>query len=251
MTEAIVLAALDYKESSKILYLYTETGQVSVIAHGVKKMNNLSRHLSQPVSIIQVDLSSKRLPSLKDASLVNDFASLKTDIMAFTYASHICDLVRHTVDEHNDHKKMYSFLKRLLNEIAQGKDAELYSAIFELKLLYFLGYGFHLKHCVICGKEENLVFSIHDGGLVCSSHKEPHLLYYDETFYPKMFTLYYHNIEIPYDQEFTKNERIMLRHLIDELYEEFISYRSKSREILKQLQNTKELASFFEIYDII
>ena len=38
--EAIVLNSIEYKDSSKILNLYTENGHKSVIAHGVKKLNS-------------------------------------------------------------------------------------------------------------------------------------------------------------------------------------------------------------------
>ena len=66
LREAIVLKSLDYKDSSKILYLYTESGLQSIIAHGVKKMNSINRFLSQNGNLIKVSFSKGNFPSLKE-----------------------------------------------------------------------------------------------------------------------------------------------------------------------------------------
>jgi DNA repair protein RecO (recombination protein O) len=56
--KAFVLNSLDYKDSSRILYLYTEKGHISVIAHGVKKLNSINRFLSQNGNLIKLSIST-------------------------------------------------------------------------------------------------------------------------------------------------------------------------------------------------
>ena len=135
--EAIVLKSLDYEDSSKILYLYTEKGLQSIIAHGVKKMNSINRFLSQGGTLIKVSFSRGEFPSMKEGELLNDYPKIKEDVLAYAYLNHIMELVNNTISEDSDHKKMFDFLKRLLLLFNNGSNPEILSFIFELKLLYF------------------------------------------------------------------------------------------------------------------
>ena len=67
--EALILTTVEYKDSSKILNLYTKEGFKSVIANGVKKHNSLSRYLSQQCTIIKCSNPFKELSSLKEIPL--------------------------------------------------------------------------------------------------------------------------------------------------------------------------------------
>ena len=64
--KAFVLNSLDYKDNSRILYLYTEKGHISVLAHGVKKLNSINRFLSQNGTLIKLSITSAKFPSLKE-----------------------------------------------------------------------------------------------------------------------------------------------------------------------------------------
>ena len=234
-TKAIVCKVLDYKDSSKILYLYTDKGNISVIARGVKKLNSLSRNLSQVGNYIRFINSKTKLPSLKEGELINDFPNVKLDLEAYAFVSHILELINATVDEHNDHIKMFDFLVRILNLFNQELDPEILSFIFELKLLYFLGYGINFKKSEDCDESE-MVYSISDGGLICRSQITPNRGFYEEDIYNVIKYLYYVDINTYKEFDLPQNERIMVRHIIDTTYEEFIGYHSKSRSILKQIK---------------
>ena len=71
-TKAFVCKTLDYKDSSKILYVYTKNGNKSIIARGVKKMTSINRFLSQVGNLISFSKTRGELPTLKDGELVND-----------------------------------------------------------------------------------------------------------------------------------------------------------------------------------
>ncbi len=235
-TEAIVLKALDYKDSSKILYLYTNKGLKSIIAHGVKKMNNINRFLSQNGNLIFVTFSKGSFPSLKEGELLNDFPKTKNDLLAYAYVNHILELVNNTITEDADHPKMFNFLKKLLNLFNEEKDPEILGFIFELKLLYFLGYGLNFKQCNICGAKEDLVFNVDEGGLVCKSHLSLNQQSYSSEIYLAIAKLYYLDIDQDYEIELQKNERIILRNIIDQLFDQYVSFKTKSRNIIRQIQ---------------
>ena len=233
--EGIVCRVLDYKDSSKILYLYTKSGQKNIIARGVKKLSSLNRNLSQVGNIISFGDSNKELDTLRDGELIDDFESIHFDLEAFTYLSHMLELTYSVIDQQNNHQKMYHFLKRLMKLMNEGMNPEILSIIFELKLLHFLGYGLNFKGCTQCDSHD-LVFSVSDGGLICIRHVMPSSATFDEKIYTKLKAFYFMDIDEFYDIQLSQNERIMIRHILDLLYEEYVGYHSKSRTILKQIK---------------
>ncbi len=236
LIEAIVLKSLDYKDSSKILYLYTEQGKISVIAHGVKKMNNINRFLSQNGNLIKLSFSKGDFPSLKEGELLNDFPNIKENLLAYTYLNHIMELVNNTISTDSEHKKMFHFLKRLFILFNNFQDPEILSFTFELKLLYFLGYGLNFKNCNICGETNNLVFNVDSGGLVCKEHQSSFGQSYSADIYLLLSKLYYLDIDDFEAIDIPANERVIIRNIIDILIDQYISFKTKSRTILKQLQ---------------
>lgn len=236
MIEAIVCRSLDYKDSSKILYLYTESGTKSVVARGVKKLKSINRFLSQVPNVIKYDSTRGSFPTLKEGELLEEFPNIELDIESYTFVSHVLELVATVIDEENDHVKMFDFLKRLLRLFNQNIDPELLSFIFELKLLHFLGYGLRFQKCSICEETRNLVYSIRYGGVICKRHLEPLEETFDEHIYSKINALYVMDINHLQEINLSQNERIMIRHIIDTTYSDYISYTTKSRSIIKQIK---------------
>jgi DNA repair protein RecO (recombination protein O) len=155
---------------------------------------------------------------------------------AYTFVSHILELVIHTIDDQNDHPKMFDFLRRLLRLYQEDYDPELLSFIFELKLLYFLGYGLRFTGCSLCQENNHLVYHIGSGGLVCKSHLDAFTDSYEEDVYTLIKDLYYTDINDLKFPQIDKNKRIIIRHILDVTYADFVSYQSKSRQILKQIK---------------
>ena len=236
LKEAIVLRSLDYKDSSKILYLYTDEGLKSVIAHSVKKMNSINRFLSQNGNLIKLNFTKSDFPSLKEGELVNDYPNIKKDLVSYTYMNHIMELIGNTIPADSDHLKLYSFVKRLFLLFDEGYDPEVLSFIFELKLLYFLGYGLNFKECNICSSKDDLVFSTENGGLICSEHLSLNQSSYGPEVYINIMKLYVIDINKTLVPILEKNDKVILRHIIDVLYEDYVSYKTKSRGIIRQIQ---------------
>ena len=232
--DAIILHTIDYKDSSKILYVYTSKGHHSFIAHRVKKMNNSMRFLSQPGTRVKVNTSKGSLKSLKEAELIDEYHHIKEDVNAFLFMSHIMDLVRNVVDDHADHQKMYQFLIKLFDLMENGKDPEILSFIFELKLLYFIGYGLHFKSCIHCNNNENLVFSPTSGGLLCSEHNSEVGEIFTYDIYHPLAACYYIDISTENLPVVSKDIRVQIRHILDIMYDDFVGYKTKSRKIIKQ-----------------
>lgn len=235
--KAIVLNSIDYKDNSKILYLYTEEGHKSVIAHGVKKLNNINRFLSQNGNVISLSLTNGKFPSLKEGHLLNDYENIKKDIYQYTYMNHIMELVKNVVSDDLNHSKMFFFLEKIFSKMNQGYQSNILSYIFELKLLHFVGYGLNFKGCNLCTDNEVLVFNPSSGGLVCKKHLNFNDPAYDKDIYQILYQLYVIDIERDELPEIDKPTMRIIRSIIDLLYDEFISYNTRSKEILKQIEN--------------
>lgn len=234
--KAFVLHSMDYKDNSKILYLYTEEGHVSVLAHGVKKLNSINRFLSQNGNLISLSTSKGKFPSLREGQLLNEYENIKKDIFKYTYMNHIMELVRNVISDDLNHKRMFMFLEKLFTKMDEDIDSTVLSFIFELKLLFFVGYGLNFTGCNVCTDNENIVFNPSSGGLVCKKHlnyKDPA---YDEDVYSVLHQLYRIDIEQDKVPILDLSLKAVIRNIIDLLYDEFISFKTKSRDIIKQFE---------------
>jgi len=232
---AYVLKTVDYKDNHKLVYFYTLEGIKSAIAYQTKKMTSKTRYILQPLTKVEVSFSSGKLPSCKEVELIDDYHTIKEDLLKYTYASHVLELVYGTIHEEDNHEKMFSFLHRLFLKM-NNEDAAVLTLIFELKLLFFIGYGLQFKACLLCQEQEHLYFHPSSGGVVCSSHFSSQTVSGNEEETKILKELYYINI----DQETTPNvddqTKDKLRFLVDLLYEEFVGYKTKSLKIIKQLE---------------
>jgi DNA repair protein RecO (recombination protein O) len=233
--EAIILYSIDYKETGKLVYFYTEEGNKSMQVYGVKKMNSKYRYLVQNGTLVSLSTTNKTFPSLKEATLLNDYEHIKQDLIGYTTMNHILELVRNTIAEENDHKKMFHFLKKVFAKMNQENKYYELLYIYELKLLHFLGYGLNFRSCSHCDMNNELVFHPSSGGLVCKEHLSFNQEYYTNDVINSLKTLYFIDLD---QQEVPSIEAKMantIRHIIDLMYDEFISFHSKSLTILKQL----------------
>lgn len=234
--KAFVLNSLDYKDNSKILYLYTEKGHMSVLAHGVKKLNSINRFLSQNGNLISLSTSKGNFPSLREGQLINEYENIKRDIYKYTYMNHIMELVKNVISDDLNHEKMFMFLEKVFRKMDEGLESSVLSFIFELKLLHFIGYGLNFKGCNICSENDALVFNPSSGGLTCRKHLNFNDPAYEKDIYTLLHMLYIIDIEKMDLPEIDLPTKAIVRNIIDMLYDEFISFKTKSRDILKQIE---------------
>ncbi|MEC9484372.1 MAG: DNA repair protein RecO [Candidatus Izemoplasma sp.] len=234
--EGFVLQSIDYKDNHKILYLYSALGHHTLLAYNVKKMNNIQRFLSQRGSLIQYKIPEKPMAPLKDGELINAYDTIKEDPIAYTRMLHILELVRHVIDDHSNHEKMFHFIKKIFNHMNRQLDSELYQYIFELKLLHFIGYGLNFKACSICGKKTNLVFHPSSGGVICKQHVKDFSVSYPYDIYELLAHLYYIDVDHASPRNLTHKQRIQIKEIITLLYDEFVGFHTKSSKILEQMQ---------------
>lgn len=175
--EAIVLRSMVYRESDRILTLFTrEAGKVSAIAKGVRKTTSRLRGAVQLFSHTRLVLYGGRsLDTVSQGEAEEDFSYLEQDLERFATASYCAELVDRLTPEREPQPKLFFLMLSMLRALKQG-DLELTARVFELKLLDILGYRPSLTECVVGNHQlssaaregmQKVWFSIERGGVVC------------------------------------------------------------------------------------
>lgn len=173
-TEGIVISSIDYKESSKIVNLYTPVGKLSVNARGAlnpkKGMLGFITTLNI-VSFVTTDTNSK---TVTEYQLEYSAYNLNQSIDKIKALAIIIDIIKEISDDIN-HEKCYQFIKKILISLKDNNTKKVLS-VFLIKMLYIFGIAPNLKSCVKCNNVNNLVsFNTYLGGALCSNCSNPNV----------------------------------------------------------------------------
>ena len=137
--EAIVLASHEARSDRVITLLTEEGGRFPSYAKGAMASTRRFGAHVEPLTRAHVELSvgGSGMPRLLSASTIESHAVLKADLLRFSLASTMCEIVLHLVPEHGREDGVYGLLKRALGhlnrpEVEAGEDHLL---LFELKML--------------------------------------------------------------------------------------------------------------------
>lgn len=172
--DALIIRARDYSEADKILTLYTkEYGKIQAIAKGVRKSVSRLRGGVQMFAHSQLLLyRGKTLDTVSQSESIEAFGGLQDDLVKLVYASYLVELLEIAVPDREPNEKL--FLTTLLSlGLLLGDDPELVCRMYEVRLLYLLGYHPYLNECMICrrflGGAGVFFLSPERGGIVCQS----------------------------------------------------------------------------------
>ena len=154
-TKGLIYKTQDYKESSKLLFVYSPYGKVTLVASGVKSYKHEFRVLAQYLTEIEFNYLDKEMFALSKAKSLDDFSELKKNYLWLAKQSIILEIIDHLVTSDIEHEKIYDLLIELLKE-------PLGYLIFALKLLFAFGYrlnfvgddptGFSIKNAAVTTK---------------------------------------------------------------------------------------------------
>ncbi len=178
-TEAIILRQQDYSEADRILTLFTPGGKRSVLARGVRRpTSRRAGHLGLFTRVELMLAQGRQLDIVTQAESLDSHEGLWHDLLRFTYACYVAELVDLFLPEEDENSAVYDLLASTLKIMAEEEDLRLWARYFELALLRLCGYRPEFYVCVLCGKAitpEANRFDITQGGLVCPrcAHQAP------------------------------------------------------------------------------
>ncbi|MBK9546668.1 MAG: DNA repair protein RecO [Dehalococcoidia bacterium] len=170
-TEGVILRRRNLGEADSIFTVFSPTeGKFDAIARAVRKPKSRMRGHLEPLTRSQMHLAHGRnLDVFTQAETIAAYLAVRDDLDRLTLAIYCCELVdRFTVDRAAQ-SELYDLLVDLLEALDAGASPTV-ARYFELRVLANTGYEIRLSHCAICDgpiAEEDTLFSVASGGLVC------------------------------------------------------------------------------------
>ncbi|WP_321369833.1 DNA repair protein RecO [uncultured Desulfuromusa sp.] len=173
--EALVLRHTNYGESDVILSLFiSDYGLQKGFAKSARKSRKRFSAVLDPFTqaIFQWKPGRGHFWWLQDAELLTSRIGLRADLQRLALASYGVELVELMLDEGQPHPAVFELLCCFLDFLERGGDIFSAKLLFELRLIYLLGYMPHLLHCSECLKifdGELIRFDAIRGGSLCLS----------------------------------------------------------------------------------
>ena len=237
--EGIIVSEVDYKESSKIINIFSpDVGVIGVLARGTKKIkSNLSGVTSKlTYGYFHIQYKENGLSTLMEVDVINGFKNIRRSIDKISYASYLLELSS-MVYKHGSDINIYNLLIASLKKIDEGYDYEVITNILELKLLDYLGIKPVIDSCVNCGSKVDIVtISSYKGGYLCKNCARDEVIVNIKTI--KLLRMFYYvDIDKISKLDISDNIKKELNRFIDDYYDRYSGLYLKSKMFLKNLQN--------------
>ena len=172
--KGLVLRAADYRESSKVLTVLTDSlGKLTISARGALRKNSRIAAACQPFAYAEMTLSeSKDRYYLNEASTLSLFPGLAADVTAYALGAYFLELLDAACPEGEECPGELSLGLNALWLLSEGKKPpELVKTAFEIRLMSQLGYRPETGACPVCGKEEpeDPVLDLRGGAVFCKA----------------------------------------------------------------------------------
>ncbi len=238
--EGIVVSTTDYKESSKIINIFTkDKGIIGCISKGCKNLKSKLRLISEKLAYGTFQLSYREngLSVLIDGDIKDYFFNIKSDIIKVSYLTYICELSS-SVYKESESDEVYPLMESAIMKLEEGFDPKIITNILELQYLEYLGINLNLDSCVTCGSTKVVTLSLPKGGYVCAQHRTNEPLISEKVI--KMLRLYYY-VDISKINELNIDPKVSeeISNIIEEYYDEYSGIYLKSKKIIKELENMK------------
>ena len=145
-TDAVVLRAFDYRETSTIATLFTRCdGVISVLARGARRPKSRFGATLQPMSYIQVVYyvkDGRSLQTIKEAAHVHRFPNLTANLDRVTIGLRMVELVRAMLHEGDSQPMVLKLLVQSLTWLNHAEE-RISNALpwFQLRLATLLGFA--------------------------------------------------------------------------------------------------------------
>jgi DNA repair protein RecO (recombination protein O) len=186
-TEALVLRAVDFGESDRIVHLLTPgLGRVPAIAKGARRSRRRFPGTLDLTNQLVVQVVRRRpgtLARLEGARLLRTFESIRSGAARFALACYLLELLDRLGPEGGaarDLARLFDFARGALDWLDREPPSQRTRVLLELRALDALGLRPELLSCVRCGRElaasarsardaAPIPFLIGEGGPLCSA----------------------------------------------------------------------------------
>lgn len=180
-SEALVLRALDYGESDRIVHLLTPgRGRLAAIAKGAKRSKKRFPGTLDVFNHLEVQIAARRssgLARLEHSKLVDWYPGLRRRPARFALASTLVELLDRLAPEAAggpEPARLFRFARDSLAALSEAEPDARLRVFLELRALDALGLRPELSRCVRCGRrlgegEGPTTFHVAEGGPLCGA----------------------------------------------------------------------------------
>lgn len=241
-SEGIVIRSTDYGEGNKIITVFTrEHGKIGMMARGAKKPKSRLAAISQLLTYgyYMYDRTGSQLATLNQGEIIHSFRDIRQDLTRTAYAAYMVELLDKLTEEREANPYLFQLLQLTLEYLEAGKDFEVLSRIFEVKMLQAAGYRPRLDGCLACKSGDGpFLFSVREGGFICEKcrYRDPHSMVLTEGT-AKLLRLFQHfDLSRMGDIKVKETTKTQLRQVLQHFIDEHAGLRLKSRHFLEQLR---------------
>lgn len=157
-TEAIVLRALRYRESSKIVTFFTRRyGKVTAIAKGALGPRSSYGASLEPMSYSSIVLymkDAREIQTLSQSDLLRPWRRIPEDLSSLSSGMKMIELVNSVSEPHHESRDLFSLLLEGFFRLEdETKNPQITLYIFETRLADVLGYGPDYTRCTVCRRK--------------------------------------------------------------------------------------------------
>lgn len=235
--EGIIVNETPYGDTSKIIQIFTkEYGIIGVMCKGVKSMKSHLRALTIKFTYgsFYIYYKEDKLSILKDVDVLDDFKTIKNDILLISYLNYLTELTTQVYKQSNE-LILYEMYLAGIKKINNGLNPLVITNILELKYLPFLGVGLELDACILCGNKTNIVtLDADEGGYICKNCYTNQIVVSPKTI--KLVRMYYY-VEIDSITELKISEDVVkeINFFINRYYERYTGLFLNSKKFLKKM----------------
>ena len=168
----LVLFDREIGENDKLLTILTERyGKIFVIAKGAKSIKNRNMCCTHIFSYASFGIRRKgNYYYLVDSDLIENFFSVRNDILKLALASYVCDVVSHIAQEGVSEDELLRLALNTIYAISTDKyELETIRAAFQLRIVSEIGMSPDVYSCSKCGSDNvlNGYLDLIDGVIIC------------------------------------------------------------------------------------
>lgn len=175
-TDGIIIKENIAGENDKyIIALTRERGLVNAYARGTRSLKNRSASATSLLCYSNLTFfKSRDTYKLNEASAIEMFFPLRSDIEKLSLAQYFCELSLCLAPEESEAEEFLRLVLNALHFLCKGTRENIFiKSIVELRMLSLAGYMPDLTCCGECGRDEDdiMYFGLEDGRIFCEEHK--------------------------------------------------------------------------------
>ncbi|WP_156290702.1 DNA repair protein RecO [Oceanobacillus salinisoli] len=243
--DGIIMKTKDYGETHKIVTIFSKKlGKFTALARGAKKPKSRMAAVTQPFIFAQFFVYvNKGLGTIQQGEIIDSNRTIREDIVKTAYAAYIMELTDKLIeDDRIGAPYLFEQLQETMKYITENEESDIPIMMYEVKLYKKGGFAPTVDRCANCGsKEAPFSFSVAEGGLLCLQciHMDSEAIRLSNTLVKLLYILSEVSLERVNTISVKKENKDVLRQLLDTYYERYGGYYIKSRKFLGQLDMLK------------